>query len=185
MNVRCRTSKEHDVNSLHFKFTDKELKTLLDSLVIIVDTREQKNTHILDYFRKKEITFKFQTMKTGDYSAYIPANPELGLPRDLYFDVVVERKANIDEFAQNTKEERFENELIRSQHMNFLLIIEDTYENLLNGAYRSKYSPQALLGRLKAFEARYGFNTVFMDKKLMGNYIFHHFYYQIRNVLKK
>src|SRR5437764_13115639 len=93
MNVRCRTSKEHDVSSLHFRFTDKELKTLLDSLVIIVDTREQKNTHILDYFRKKEITFKFQTMKTGDYSAYIPSNPELGLPRDLYFDVVVERKA--------------------------------------------------------------------------------------------
>jgi ERCC4-type nuclease len=94
---------------------------LLDSLVIIVDTREQKNTHILtDYFRKKEITFKFQTMKTGDYSAYIPANPELGLPRDLYFDVVVERKANIDEFAQNTKEERFENELIRSPAYEFL-----------------------------------------------------------------
>lgn len=170
---------------LHYRYNDKEIKNLLDSLVIIVDTREKVNQHVLDYFRKKEVPFKFQKMDTGDYTAMIPANPELGISRDLYFPIVIERKANIDEFAQNTKEERFENELIRSQHMNFLLVIEDTYENLLNGAYRSKYTPQALLGRLKAFEARYGFNTVFMDKKLMGNYIFHHFYYQIRNVLKK
>jgi ERCC4-type nuclease len=170
---------------LHYKFTDKEIKTILDSLILIVDTREKSNQHIVDYFRKKEVPFKFQKLDTGDYAAMIPANPELGLLRDLYFDIVIERKANIDEFAQNTKEDRFENELIRSHGMNFLLVIEDTYENLLNGVYRSKYKPQALLGRLKAFEARYGFNTVWMDKKLMGNFIYHHLYYQVRNLLKE
>ena len=170
---------------LHYKFTDKEIKILLDSLIIIVDTREKSNQHIIDYFHKKEVPFKFQKIDTGDYSAMVPANPEIGLPRDLYFDIVVERKANIDEFAQNTKEDRFENELIRSQGLNFTLVIEDTYENLLNGAYRSKYKPQALLGRLKAFEAKYGFTTVFMDKRLMGNWVYHHLYYQIRNQLKK
>jgi len=171
-------------NLLHYKFTDKEIKELLDSIIIIVDTREKSNQHIVDYFRKKEVPFRFQKMDTGDYTAMLPANPDLGLPRDLYFDIVVERKANIDEFAQNTKEDRFENELIRSQGMKFLLVIEDTYENLLNGSYRSKYKPQALLGRLKAFESKYGFTTVFMDKRLMGNYLYHHLYYQIRNQLK-
>ena len=157
---------------------------ILDSVIIIVDTREKANSFILDYFRKKDIQYKFQTMKTGDYSAFVPKNEELGIMRDLYFDCVVERKNSIDEFAQNTKEDRFENELIRSHNMSFILVIEDKYENLLNANYRSQYKPQALLGRLKTFEARYDFTTVWMDKKLMGNFIYYHLYYHIRNYLK-
>jgi ERCC4-type nuclease len=172
------------VNALSYKFTEKEIKEILKTLTLIVDSREKANTHILDYFRKKEIPFILRGMKTGDYSAFIPKNEEFGIMRDLHFNVVVERKNNIDEFAQNTKEDRFENELIRSHNLNFVLMIEDNYENLINGKYRSQYQPKALLGRLKTFEARYGFNTVFIDKKLAGNFIFHHLYYHAREFLK-
>ncbi|WEG13983.1 ERCC4 domain-containing protein [Pullulanibacillus sp. KACC 23026] len=172
------------MNALNFRYTDKELKTILDSLIIIIDTREKGHSVITEYLRFKNIPFKFQKLNTGDYSAMLPANPELGIIRDTYFNIVIERKNSIDEFAQNTKEDRFENELIRSHGMNFLLVIEDTYENLINGKYRSKYDPKALLGRLKTFEARYNFNTVFMERKLMGNFVYHHLYYQVRNVLK-
>lgn len=175
------------MNVLHYRFNEKELKTLLDSLVIIVDTREQKNQHILDYFRKKEVQFKLQTMKTGDYSAMIPANAELGLTRDLYFSAAIERKNGVDELVESIKDRsRFENELIRSTQHPFRLIVEDLqgYEKILNKHYRSKYDPKALLGSLKTFEVRYDFTTVFLDPKTSGNYILHHFLYFAREQLK-
>ena len=173
------------MNGLHFKYTDKEIKEILKTLVLTVDSREKVNQHVLDYFRKKDVPFVIRTIKTGDYSAYVPKNLELGFVRDTYFDIVVERKNSIDEFIGNIKEDRFENELIRSKNMNFILVIEDTYENLINGVYRSEYKPPSLLGRLKTFEARYDFNTVFVSDKLIGNFIYHHLYYQVRELLKK
>lgn len=172
---------------IHFRYSDKELKTLLDSLVIIVDTREQVNQHVLDYFRKKEVTFKFQAMKTGDYSAMIPKNDELGIARDIYLKAVVERKNGVDELVESIKDRtRFENELIRGSRIPFRLIVEDLkgYEKILNGKYRSKYKPESLLGSLKSFEARYNFTTVFIDPKTTGNYVYHHLLYYARELLK-
>lgn len=172
---------------LHYRFTDKELKTILDSLVIIVDTREQRNQHILDYFRKKDVTFKFQTMKTGDYSAMIPKNEELGLTRDLYFSAAIERKNGIDELVESIKDRsRFENELIRSTQHPFRMIVEDLqgYEKILTGNYRSKYEPKSLLGSLKTFENRYNFTTVFLSPITSGNYIYYSLLYHARELLK-
>lgn len=175
------------MNGVHYKFTDKELKTLIDSLVIIVDTREQKNQHILEYFRKKEVQVKFMGMKAGDYSAMIPANEELGLTRDIYLRGVIERKNGVDELVGTIKERtRFENELIRASQHPFTLIVEDLngYEKILNGQYISQYKPQSLLGSIKTFEARYNFSTVFVSPNTSGNYILHHFLYMAREVLK-
>jgi ERCC4-type nuclease len=104
------------MNTIHYRFNDKELKTILDSLVITVDTREQKNTHILDYFRKKEIPFKFQTMKTGDYSACLPKNEEFGIVRDLYFSAAIERKNGVDELVESIKDRsRFERKDVKHE----------------------------------------------------------------------
>ena len=169
---------------MHYKYTDKEINELLKSLVIIQDTREKSAKHITDYFDSKKINYVVDKLSTGDYSCYLPENKALGIERDTYFDILVERKNSIDEFAGNTKEDRFENELIRSQSKDFILVIEDSYDNLVNGVYRSQYKPQALLGRLKSFESKYGFNTLFMEKRYMGNFIYHHIYYKVRNILK-
>lgn len=175
------------MNAIHYRFTDKELKVALDSLTIIVDTREKVNSHILDYFRKREIPFKFQGMKTGDYSAMIPKNEELGITRDLYLTAAVERKNGVDELVGNIKDRTvFENELIRSAKIPFVLMVEDLegYQKILNGNYRSKYDPKALLGSLKTFEARYNFSTVFVSPNTSGNYIYHHLLYHAREFLK-
>ena len=78
-----------------FRFSDKEKEELVKSIVILVDTREQSCQHITDYFDKKGIPYKKKALKYGDYSFYIKANPELSIPRDLYFDmngIVIERK---------------------------------------------------------------------------------------------
>lgn len=169
---------------MYFKYSDTELKKLAKSLVITYDTREQENSHILEYFDNKKIAYKKEKMNTGDYGIFLPQSEELSVVRDTYFECVVERKNSIDELASSIKEERFENELIRSQGLNFIVLVEDMYENLVNGNYRSQYNKDALIARIKSFEARYGFTTVFVPKLFSGHYIQRHLLYMARNELK-
>ncbi|MCY7578237.1 nuclease, partial [Bacillus pumilus] len=65
-------------------------------------------------------------------------------------------------------------------------LVEDLegYQKILNGKYRSKYEPKSLLGSLKTFEVRYNFSTVFINPSATGNYIYHHFHYMARELLK-
>lgn len=171
---------------LKYQYTDKELKEILASLVIQVDTREQKNQHITDYLDQKKVNYESKKLNYGDYGVYIPKNTEYGIIRDTHVPTYIERKNSIDELASTIKERtRFENELIRSQKSNFLLLVEDGegYENLINGKYRSQYNARALLGSLKTFEARYGFSSVFVSKPTAPNYIYHHLYYGLRESL--
>ncbi|MEK3995483.1 ERCC4 domain-containing protein [Psychrobacillus sp. FSL K6-2365] len=175
---------------IHYHYTETEINKILKTLTIVVDTRENKNQHILDYLRKKDIPIKNKTLKTGDYSAYIPKNEELGITRDLYLNGCLERKNSIDELTGNLgkdKRSAFENELIRASQNPFVLIVEDKdgYEKILKGDYRSQYDPKALLGSLKTFEIRYRFSMVYIDKLCTGNYIYHHFYYMAKEYLKK
>lgn len=168
-----------------FKYTDTELKKLLSSMIVLVDTREQVNQHITNYFQVNNIPYTAIKLDTGDYGAMVPQNFELGIYRDTYFPFVVERKNSIDELASSIKEERFEHELIRSQKSHFTLLVEGSYSDLIHGNYRSQYNPKALLARIKTFEARYNFSTTFLnDRQLSGNWIYNHLYYHVRAVLK-
>ncbi|WP_369354296.1 ERCC4 domain-containing protein [Lysinibacillus capsici] len=168
-----------------FKYTDTELKKLLASMIVLVDTREQVNKHIINYFQLHNIPYTAIKLDTGDYSAMLPQNFELGIYRDTSFPFTVERKNSIDELASSIKEERFEHELIRSQKAHFTLLIEGSYSDLVNGNYRSQYNPKALLARIKTFEACYRFSTTFLnDRQLSGNWIYNHLYYHVRAALK-
>lgn len=170
-----------------YRYTDKEIKELLSSIVILVDTREQQNIHITDYLEARKIQFVKRKLDCGDYGVYLPANPDLGIMRDMHFPISIERKNSVDELASTIKERtRFENELIRSRRSSFMLLVEDEkgYENIIRGRYRSEYNAKALLASLKAFEARYGFQSVFISPSMTGNYIYHHFYYHIREMLR-
>ncbi|AZV42720.1 hypothetical protein BAOM_2111 [Peribacillus asahii] len=114
------------MNAIHYRCSDTELKTILDTLEIIVDTREQNNQHVLDYFRKKKVPFKIRTMKTCDYSVMNPKNIEMGITRDIYLTAGLERKNEVDELVESIKDRtRFENELIRAFKNPFVLIVEE------------------------------------------------------------
>ncbi|MEW4154371.1 ERCC4 domain-containing protein [Bacillus thuringiensis] len=174
---------------IRFHYTDKEINNILKTLTIVIDTRENVNGHILDYLHQKDIPIRNQKLDTGDYGCMIPKNEELGIPRDIYLDSRVERKAHMDEITGNLQKDTqtaFENELIRSKDIPFTLIVEDLYgyEKMLQGKYRSKYNPLALLGRLNTFKAKYNFEIVYIDKKFTGNWIYHHFYYQAKHYLR-
>lgn len=173
-----------------YKFTDKETKQILDSIVIIVDSREQENTHIIDYLNKKKIPFKKQKLDYGDYAFFIPANVDLKIPRDIYYShaICIERKANLNEISGNLTADggsRFESELIRSQGSKFMLLIEDSsYQDIINHNYDTQYEPKSFVARLKTFESRYNISVNFCSKKCSGNFIYHTFYYWLREQIK-
>ena len=84
-------------------------------MVIQVDKREQANQHILSFFDKNKINYESRSLNTGDYSFYIKQCPELGIMWDWWADnLFIERKASLDELANNLKEERFFNEIKRT-----------------------------------------------------------------------
>lgn len=171
------------------KRTDKEIKEILKTLTIVIDTREQKNDHIKDYFIQKDIKFEISKLDQGDYSCYIPKNEELVIKHDIYINSYVERKDGIGEITGNLQkntQQAFENELIRTQGKKFVLFVEepDFDEKLASGNYRSSYDPKALKGRLESFKMKYSFEIVPMSKQMIAHNIYWRFYYQTRHLLK-
>lgn len=179
-----------------YRFSDTEIKKLLaENIVILYDTREQENKHILDYFNSKKIKYKRQKIDEGDYTAIITARPEMGIHRDLYFRVGVERKNSVDELAGNLSEKadtrddiRFERELIRAKakKIKMFLIIEEFngMQIIRDGAYRSNYGSKAFIGKLSSLQVNYLNGTIFAKSIDTGYEIYRILYYSIRDFLK-
>ena len=173
---------------MRFHFTDKEIRQLLGSMVVLVDTREQCNQHLLAYFDQKKVKYEVRKLDFGDYSCFLPANEELCVQRPLFFteSCVIERKASLDELASNLTigRTRFESELLRAKGANIALMIENaSYGDLVRGNYRSKYEPKSFVATLSTFSARYGLDVNFVEKELAGNWIYHRLYYAVREEL--
>ena len=172
-----------------YKYTDSEIDSLVKSQVILIDTREQVNDHIITTFEKHKIPYKKKALDRGDYSFYLPANERLSIPRDLYFDkeIVVERKACLDELANNFGKERdrFEKEMALAPNNKILLIENCSYEDIVEGNYRSNYNKKSFLGTLHTFQFRYNLPFLFMpDKTKSGIFIKKYFEYYLRKFLK-
>ncbi|MCF8002009.1 MAG: ERCC4 domain-containing protein [Halanaerobiales bacterium] len=177
-------------SKLPYRYTDKELRKLLKSLTVLIDTREQKADHIIQYLDKKKISYKNKKLDYGDYSFMLPKEPELGIMRDIYFndEIAVERKRSLNEVSQNFCQGRtqFENELIRSKDGKMVLLIENVegYGNIIKHNYRTDYKPKSYIGTLHAFRARYDIEVTFVDPVYSGNFIYYTFYYWLREYLK-
>ena len=182
---------------LHYKFTETEIKKLLkENFMIIYDTREQVNNHILEYFDIKKINYKKQKIDEGDYTAIITKCPKMGIHRDLYFPIGVERKNSVDELAGNLAEEkdtrddlRLIRELRRAKEkgIKMFLVIEDENgrKNIKTGNYRSQYLPVSFMARLRSLQDQFLNGTVFINKNDSGEEIFGILKYAVRNYLKE
>lgn len=96
-----------------YKFSVEDIKRLLKQIVILVDSREKKNSHILEYFEKNGIAYRKEKLEYGDYTFLIPTTDG-----DIYFhrDCVLERKASLEELSGNLAQERerFEKEFLKA-----------------------------------------------------------------------
>ena len=130
------------------------IKKVLDDMVFIVDTREQKNKHIIAYFKRFDIPYVIKKLDSGDYSFELPNYNFLGLDES----VLVERKNSWSEITQNfTKgRERFTREFERIGDKDIHILIENaTWSNLMLGQYHSQMQPKSLLANILTCNTRY------------------------------
>lgn len=178
---------------MRYKFTDKEIDKISKSIVILIDTREQNNSHIKQFLDNKQIKYKVKKLDFGDYSCMLPAGIFEGQERDIYFDrdIVIERKNSIDEIAGNFKDDgtRLKTELahLNKYGIKYYFFVEDpNYDiNIRQGNYRSQYDPKALYNRIKkSIEIRYNTFVRPISKEVIGSEIYNTFQAYVYDVVK-
>lgn len=164
--------------------TDKELGEIVNDMVVIVDTREQKNQHILDYLNDNEIKWVRKKVDTGDYTFELPNYPNLNLDRQ----VLVEKKNSLSEIAGNftTDRGRFQREFERLDEEDMHLVIENaTWRKIANGSYRSKLHPNAFTASLLSWAMRYDFKVWFVQPQDSPQLIYNLLKYGLIEKLKE
>lgn len=158
-------------------FSNEDIKNIVDNTVIVVDTREKANSHIIECLEENKVKYIVKKVPYGDYSCMLPAGT-IGND-DIYFfdEIVIERKASIDEIAINLKDDkRIKTEFahIQAKGIKCLLFIEDNnyFVNLRSGNYRSQYEPATLLARIKkGLELKYNIPIIPVEKSVIGSEI--------------
>lgn len=172
-----------------YRFSVEDIKKLAKQMIVLVDSREKKNAHVLDYLKKQNIAYRVEKLDYGDYSFMIPAS---AAGKDIYFhrDCVIERKASLEELSGNLAQERerFEKEFLKAGNdgAKIYLMIESPggYSDIIGHKYRTKFTPAAYMASLKTWESRFGCNVQFIDKQYSGYYIISTFQYFAREVLR-
>lgn len=156
-----------------------DIKAVLETMVVLVDSREQPSNRAKQRYEALEAPFKRCTLSYGDYAA----NFIMPSGNALYDDsttiqplAVIERKMGLDELEQcfTRGRERFEREFARATDSGadiYLLVENATWENLINGRYRSKMNPKAFLASLTAWMVRYGTQVIFCKQETSGKLI--------------
>lgn len=152
----------------------------MKELTIIVDSREQA-THPQKYFDSKGIPYIVRKLDTGDYSAMLG---DLTLEHDVF----IERKAGLTELSGNmgVERERFSREFTRAKADGakpFLLIENDSIEDVFLGNYRSKLPPKSLWGSICTWMTRYNTTVLFCKPVNTGRIIYSILYYYAREKL--
>lgn len=172
-----------------YKFTMEKIKDLVKEMVVLVDSREKKNSHILEYFKKQGIPYRVTKLDFGDYSFLLPAS---AAGTDLYFhqDICIERKATLEELSGNLaqKRQQFETEFLRAGNSGakIYLMVEHPggYTDIINHTYKTELSPIAFMASLKTWESRFSCNVQFIDRQYSGYFIVSTFQYYARERLK-
>lgn len=164
-------------------YTDSEIRKALSGLTVIADSREQINQHILTWLDGKGIQHVTRTLETGDYSAILDGET-------FEDEVVIERKANLDELAGNftTSRERFEREMIRAKANGikvFLIIENASWHDILLHNYHSQLKPQSLMASLLSWQVRYNITIMFCRPEETAQLMHSTLYYWAWNRLKR
>lgn len=148
--------------------TPFEVKEALESLVLLVDTREQDTIFFRRRMKEAEIPYIRQKLDFGDYSMRVEL--EGGKEVDFSKDVSIERKMSLDELCQcyGKERRRFVKEFNRAKEAGaklYLLIENGSWEKAFDGEYRSRMRPHALTSSLTAWLARYNCQVIFCQAK--------------------
>jgi len=166
------------------KLTDKQIKELLKTAIVLVDTREQENTHIIEWFEKKKKPYKIKKLDYGDYGMLLPKS-EL-IPFDIQLPFAIERKGSLNELSGNFAQDRtrLENEFIRAKGKMALIIENASIDDILEENYRTKLGSTAFIASLLSFYSKYDVLYTFCEKCHTASIMYAILYYKMRNKLK-
>ena len=151
---------------------------------IIVDSREKKNQHILDYLTENKINHEIAKLDTGDYTCVFPNYPELKLDKKFK----IERKSSLSELSANftTHRARFvrEFERLRPDQKMHMVVETATWRKIFNGTYHSKFHPNSYKASILTWNIRYNCPIWFCEKKESGEIIHKILHYEVNEYLK-
>jgi len=159
---------------------------ILSTAVILIDTREQENKHIIDYFDKHKIAYESRKLEYGDYSLRLPKNVEYGLPNDLVLDYAVERKGSLEELSGNftNDRDRIENELWRASGRMTMVVEDGSLDKIMAHEYKTQYNEKSFISTLVSFQHRYNLPIHFVSKNRVGAVIYALLHYKLREEIK-
>lgn len=154
--------------------TPFELRAVLESMCLLVDTREQPTEKLQRRIEDTGLPHERKKLDFGDYSCQC-IMPD-GNTVDFSSKVAIERKMNLDELCLcfGRERPRFEREFERAKAAGcriYLLVEGGSWEKAYNGKYRSLMKPQALIASIDAFRARYGMQLDFCKAETTGKLI--------------
>ena len=154
---------------------------------IVADTREQDTPAFRNRFAGSGLPIVRNKLDFGDYTAVTTIGDEVYSLENV---AVVERKMSRDELALCFGKERarFQREFERSSAAGarvYLLVENATWENLLNGKYRSKLNPDSYFASLLAWSVRYNLVPIFCKAETSGKVIAGILRYELRERLSK
>lgn len=160
-----------------------EVNAALESMVCLVDTREQDTPRLRDRLREMNCQWERRKLNFGDYSVCCDV-------LDLSDQIAVERKMSIDElcncYCKDRK--RFEREFERARQAGakiYLLIEDSSWEDAYAGEYRSRMSPKSLVASIQAWLARYNCQIIFCKSKTTGRLIHDILYRELKERLEE
>lgn len=161
-------------------YTDKNYRKLIRNMVILFDTREEKNNHIIEEFDRQKIEYKKKALKTGDYSFMIKACPELGFDHDTYFtdEICIERKNSLSELAGNLAAKADNNRIFKEFNRminierNYLIIEDDSWDKIYSHGYGAEYNPDSFARTLLTWQSRNNMHIYFVKKENMARMIY-------------
>ncbi len=144
-------------------------------MVILIDTREQKELEFLKYDKRKIC------LSVGDYSAMFSG--------EYICPIVFDRKSINDLFGTlSGGYERFKKCIIKAKELDvrLIIIVEVSLSKVLKGCSRSLRSPISIVYQLFTLRARHNVETVFCkDREEMEEYIAHFYLAQEREYLDR
>ena len=154
--------------------TPFELKASLESMMLLVDTREQPTEKLKTRIEEAGLPYVRKKLDFGDYSCSCVLAD--GTELDFSKRIVIERKMDLDELCLcfGRERTRFVREFERAEAAGckiYLLVENATWEKVYNGKYRSLMKPQSLIASIDAFRARYGMQLDFCRPETTGKLI--------------
>lgn len=157
-----------------------EVKSVLDSMVVLVDTREQDTERAQRRYKQIGRPIRRRTLNYGDYTYDAtlpdgnPVYPPEGSIKPKF--CAIERKMDLDELAQclTRSRKRFEAEFQRASENGcriYILIEHGGWEDIFHGMYKTRVNRKAFLASLTAWMVRYNTQVLFCSEKSSGQLI--------------